>query len=203
MLCLKDVNLSFGEKQVLTNFSYSFEDNKIYVITGPSGCGKSTLLRLACGLLSPTSGSITYGDGTIVNKADKEIFMMHQHYTNFPWKSVIDNVLFPIRLHTIVTEVHKQEAIAMLSKVGLEQSADLYPHELSGGMKQRVALARTLMMKPNMLLMDEPLSALDPKMRLQMQNLIIDLHKETSNTIIMVTHDEDEAIKLANIRIKF
>lgn len=203
MLQVIDANVLFGKKHILKDFSYTFEDNKIYVITGPSGCGKSTLLRLLCGLLHPNSGFVTYEDGTVVDKADREVFMMHQHYTNFPWMTCIDNVLLPIKLFTKITKKHKEEALDMLSKVGLDQSAKQFPHELSGGMKQRVALARTLMIKPKVLLMDEPLSALDPKTRIQMQDLILDLHKATKNTIVMVTHDENEANKMADIRIRF
>lgn len=203
MIVLNNVCLSYGSKKVIKNFSQVFEDNKIYAMTGPSGCGKSTILRMMCGLLKPTSGTVTYGDGQIVKRASNEVFMMHQHYTNFPWMDCLSNVLLPVKLKAKITEENKQEAMRLLEKVGLGSSAKLYPHELSGGMKQRVALARTLIIKPKVLLMDEPLSALDPKTRVEMQDLILNLHKETGNTIVMITHDENEAERMADYRIKF
>lgn len=202
MIALDKVSLTFGKKVIFKEFSYAFEEGKVYMVTGPSGCGKSTMLRLMCGLLEPDTGTVIH-NGKKVHYSDVETFMMHQHYTNFPWMTCVKNVLVPVSLVTKITKEHRSEAITLLDKVGLAQAVDQYPHQLSGGMKQRLALARTLIMKPKVLLMDEPLSALDPKMRLAMQDLILTLHKETNNTIVMVTHDEEEAQRMSDIRIRF
>ncbi len=202
MIEVKNISKSFDKKIILKNYSYSFEDNKIYCLIGESGCGKTTLLRIISGLDRPDKGEVFYNN-TPIKKPSKNIFMMNQSYTNFPWKTCLENVLFPIKLQGQVREEHKKQAIDLLTEVGLEESINHYPYELSGGMKQRLALARTLMIKPEVILMDEPLSALDPSTREKMQDMIIKLHKETQNTIIMITHDHDEAEKMGDIVLKF
>lgn len=197
MINVNSVTVKFGEKTVLNEFSASFEENKIYCILGRSGCGKSTLLRTIAGLLKPTDGEVQYG-GKKITKPNDDIFMMHQSYTNFPWKNCLENVLFPIKLKRKVTNEDQKEALELLVKVGLGEHVDKYPDELSGGMKQRLALARVLMSRPKVILMDEPLSALDDKTRVEMQNLIMGLQKETKNTIIMITHHKGDADKMAD-----
>lgn len=197
MINVNGVTVKFGEKTVLNEFSTSFEENKIYCILGRSGCGKSTLLRTIAGLLKPTGGEVQYG-GKKITKPNDDIFMMHQSYTNFPWKNCLENVLFPIKLKRKVTNEDQKEALELLVKVGLGEHVDKYPDELSGGMKQRLALARVLMSRPKVILMDEPLSALDDKTRVEMQNLIMGLQKETKNTIIMITHHKGDADKMAD-----
>lgn len=201
MIELKNIAIKFENKIIFKNFSYTFEDNTIYCLTGASGCGKTTLLRIISGLLKPNRGIVAY-NGLKIKKPVKNIFMMNQGYTNFPWKNCLNNVLFPTKLTTKITEEHKQQAINLLKEVGLGEYIENYPYELSGGMKQRLALARTLMIKPEVILMDEPLGALDPEMREKMQNLILKLHEETKNTIIMITHDPEEAEKMSNTIIK-
>lgn len=195
MIRLENITIKFGEKTVFDKYNLDIEDKKIHVIIGRSGCGKTTLLRTVAGLLKPDKGRVLY-NCVRIKKPIKDIFMMHQSYTNFPWKTCIENVLFPIRLQTKIADNHREEAKKLLEKVGLYEYADKYPYELSGGMKQRLALARTLMSKPPVLLMDEPLSALDPNTRNAMQNLVLDLHEMTGNTIVMVTHDMEEAKKM-------
>jgi NitT/TauT family transport system ATP-binding protein len=202
MIELKNVYLRFEEKTIFNGYNYTFENNKIYTIMGKSGCGKTTLLRIIAGLLPPTKGEVIYNNEK-VKKQNKNIFMMHQAHVNFPWKTCLDNVLFPIKLQQKVTPEHVQQAITMLEKVDLKGCEKLYPHELSGGMNQRLALARVLVTKPKVILMDEPLSALDFNLRTGMQDLILQLHKETQNTIILVTHDADEGQRLADVQIKF
>ena len=184
-------NLVVGyDKPLLNPITTTFEDNKVYGILGKSGCGKSTLLRTIAGLNKQMSGSIIKNDASVP-------YMMHQRYTNFDWLSCIDNVLIAERKRRGRRGL-KDEAIEVLKKVGLGDYLDRYPTELSGGMQQRLALARVLFAKPKVLLMDEPLSALDDTTREKMQQLILDCHKETQNTILMVTHSVDEAIKMCD-----
>lgn len=184
-------NLVVGyDKPLLNPITTTFEDNKVYGILGKSGCGKSTLLRTIAGLNKQMSGSIVKNDASVP-------YMMHQRYTNFDWLSCLDNVLIAERKRKGRREL-KDEAIEVLKKVGLGDYLDRYPTELSGGMQQRLALARVLFAKPKVLLMDEPLSALDDTTREKMQHLILDCHKETQNTILMVTHSVDEAIKMCD-----
>jgi NitT/TauT family transport system ATP-binding protein len=197
LIKVNNVSKKFDKKIILNNYSRVFEDNKIYSIIGRSGCGKTTLLRIIAGLIEPDTGSVTYNDGKI-DKKMPEIFMMHQHYTNFPWKTCLENVLFPIELKSKVTKEHEMQAVELLKQVGLGENINMYPYELSGGMKQRLSLARILMTKPPVILMDEPMSALDDKTRVKMQDYILELHAETKNTIIMVTHDVDEARKMGD-----
>lgn len=198
MIEVKNISVSYdGKTNIINDFSYNFRDSSITAIVGKSGCGKSTLLRTIAGLLKPTNGEVQYG-GKKITKPNEDIFMMHQSYTNFPWKNCIENVLFPIKLKRKVTNEDHKEALELLVKVGLGEHIEKFPDELSGGMKQRLALARVLMSRPKVILMDEPLSALDDKTRVEMQNLIMQLQKETKNTIIMITHHKGDADKMAD-----
>ena len=184
-------NLVVGYNQPLMKpLNLTFENGHIYGVLGKSGCGKSTLLKTIAKMQRPLSGSIQRND-------NDQIYMMHQRYTNFNWLSCLDNVLIAERNKKKRKEL-KPKAIAVLQQVGLGEYLDRYPTELSGGMQQRLALARVLFVKPNYLLMDEPLSALDDSTRATMQQLIMDVHKETNNTIIMVTHSVEEAHKMCD-----
>lgn len=129
--------------------------------------------------------------------------MMHQHYSNFLWKTCYDNLMFPLKLNKQDTMETSLNVCSLLEKVGLGECITKYPGELSGGMNQRLAFARTLIMKPKVLLMDEPMSALDENTRKIMQNLLLEMHEETKNTIILITHSKDEAKKLSNNIINF
>lgn len=202
MLECRNIWKSFEDKDIIKEYNYVFEDNKIYAITGTSGKGKTTLLRILCGLLKADKGEVLL-DGAKVNKTKGDIYMVHQHYSNFPFKTCVENVLFPISFKRKVTEKDIKEAEYLLKRVGLLSYKDKYPSELSGGMNQRLALARTLMAKPKIILMDEPMSALDKDTRTTMQDLVLEMQKELKNIIIMVTHDENEARKMANHIIKF
>lgn len=186
------------DKPLLKDFTYQF-DCEIYGILGKSGCGKSTLLRTIAGLMYPLDGSILV-DGKPLKKASKnDIYMMHQNYTSFNWLKCIDNILISKKIqHKKITKEDIELAEELLYKVGLYEYKDKYPSQLSGGMKQRLALARTIYVKPNIILMDEPLSALDDVTRSQMQDLILNLHNKANNTIIMVTHSKDEAYRICN-----
>lgn len=182
---------------LLKNFNYEF-DNKIYGILGESGCGKTTLLRTIAGLIKPISGEIKI-NGELVSKPNKNnIYMMHQNYTSFDWMTCLDNVLISKKIKGGITESDEDMAMKMLEKVKLFEHYEKYPRQLSGGMKQRLALARTLFMNPQILLMDEPLSALDPVTRKEMQELILKMHRNINNTIIMITHSEEEAQKMCD-----
>ena len=205
MIQLNEITTGYSrDKPLKKNFSYTFEDNKIYGILGESGCGKSTLLKTIAGLIYPLQGEI-FIDGEILKRADKNnVYMMHQNYTSFDWLTCLDNILIVEKInHRRITDEVKQNALEWLNKVGLKECANKYPKQLSGGMRQRLALARTLYIKPSIILMDEPLSALDEETRTDMQKLILDVHNETKNTIIMITHSKDEAQKMCDVILKF
>lgn len=182
---------------LLKGFSCTFE-NEIYGILGESGCGKTTLLRTIAGLTKPLSGDIII-DGSRIKRANKnDVYMLHQNYTSFDWLTCLDNILIAKRIQGNVTEQDITNAKQMLNAVRLYDHKDKYPKQLSGGMRQRLALARTLFVNPKIILMDEPLSALDAETRSEMQDLILDIHKKTGNTILMVTHSAEEAKKMCN-----
>ena len=190
------------DKPLLKAFNYKF-DAKIYGVLGESGCGKTTLLRTVAGLIKPIGGQVLV-DGNIVTKASKNnIYMMHQNYTSFDWLKCLDNVLIAKKIRGKLEEKDVAEAKKLLSLVGLSESMGKYPKQLSGGMRQRLALARTLFANPDVVLMDEPLSALDSCTRNKMQNLIVEQHQRSNNTIIMVTHSKEEAKKMCDVIIEF
>lgn len=202
MMALHNVSFGYEKEMIFSNYERAFEDNKVYGILGSSGCGKTTLLRLLAGLIKPTKGEVIYQMEQLTSP-HKDICMMHQRYTNFPWLNCLDNVLFGIKAHEKITSEHKQLARKLLKEVGLEKYEAHYPYELSGGMQQRLALARSLMNKPKVLLMDEPLSALDPMLREKMQDLVLEQHHQLKNMIIMVTHSPDEAKRMCDELIQF
>ena len=188
-------NLVVGyDKPLMKPLNYTFDTGKVYGILGKSGCGKSSLLRTIAKLNKPLRG-------TVINEDKSQIYMMHQRYTNFEWLSCLDNVLIAER-NKRKRKASRDSAIEILKRVGLGDYLDRYPTELSGGMQQRLALARVLFVKPKVLLMDEPLSALDDGTRTVMQELILESHKETNSTILMVTHSLDEAEKMCDHIIK-
>ena len=202
MIKLNNITTGYiKDKPLLKDFSYTFE-SKIYGILGQSGCGKTTLLRTIAGLMKPLSGQVFVDDELVTRASKNNIYMMHQNYTSFDWLKCLDNVLIAKKVKGKVDAEDIIKAKKMISLVGLEGNEDKYPKQLSGGMRQRLALARTLFMNPEIILMDEPLSALDSDTRKTMQDLIIEKHKETNNTIIMVTHSIEEAKKMCDIIIE-
>lgn len=188
---------------LLKDYNYKFEDNKIYGIIGESGCGKTTLLRTIAGLTKPLSGTVEINGELIISPNRNDVYMMHQNYTSFDWMNCIENVLISKKIKGNVSIQDRENAISMLNAVKLADHASKYPRQLSGGQRQRLALARTLFMKPQIILMDEPLSALDNTIRKEMQNLIMKLHEETKNIIIMVTHSTEEANRMCDKILKF
>ena len=166
-------------------------------ILGPSGCGKSTLLMMVGGLEAVTKGAITV-DGTPMAGPRTSIGIMFQDSTLLPWKSALDNVLFPIRILKRPLDAHRDGARQLLERVGLDDFANKKPHELSGGMRQRVAICRALVYDPELLLMDEPFSALDAITRDEMNELLLDLWQQYAKTALFVTHSIREAVFLAD-----
>ncbi len=170
---------------------------EIIVFLGPSGSGKSTILKAIAGLLVPTAGEILV-DGTPVVDVGRDRGMVFQAYTSFGWLTVRNNVEYGLKLQGVGRAERRERSSHYLKAVGLDEFADRYPKDLSGGMKQRVAIARTLINRPRIVLMDEPFGALDPQTRWGMQSLLLDVARTEDNTTIFVTHDVSEAVYLAD-----
>jgi len=170
---------------------------EVVVFLGPSGCGKSTILKAVAGLLPPTSGEVLV-EGVSVNAVGRDRGMVFQAYTSFGWLTVRQNVEYGLTLQGVSRSERHERSSRYLKAVGLHEFADQYPKDLSGGMKQRVAIARTLINKPRVVLMDEPFGALDPYTRWEMQGLLLDVSRTEDNTILFVTHDVSEAVYLAD-----
>lgn len=202
MIELKDLTIGYSKSTtLLSNINYTFEDNKIYGILGKSGFGKSTLLKTIAGLQKPLCGEVVINNKVVKNARTSGAYIMFQNYTCFDWLKCLDNVLIAQSVRGKISSQDVENATKWLNAVGLGNDLDKYPTQLSGGMKQRLALARTLFMNPSVVLMDEPLSALDEKTREVMQNLIIEDHKHDKNIIIMVTHSHEEANKVCDVVI--
>jgi ABC-type nitrate/sulfonate/bicarbonate transport system ATPase subunit len=185
---VRDVNLDVKDEPGVGEFR---------VFLGPSGCGKSTILNIVAGLYPPTSGQALQR-GEPITGPGPDRGMVFQSYSSYPWLTVLDNVAFGLMLRGVPREERERTARGWIKKVGLEGSERKYPRQLSGGMRQRVAIARTLAVKPQVILMDEPFGALDVQTRLGMQNLINELWEEIDATILFVTHDIPEAVYLAD-----
>ena len=198
---IKNINKSFDGRgknlSVLEDINMTIDDGQLVCLLGPSGCGKTTLLRLIAGLDQPTSGEII-ANGELVKKPSGDRAVIFQQYSLFPWLTVIQNVTFGLEISGGSKEENIQAAERYLKSVGLLEFKDSYPHELSGGMKQRVAIIRSLLNHSPILLMDEPFSALDMQNRHKLQEQLIGVWKRFENTIVFVTHDVDEAVYLAD-----
>lgn len=184
------------ELQVLDNVSLAIEPGEFVALLGPSGCGKSTLLRLAAGLETPTAGKVLE-DGRPITAPNPDRILVFQDPTLFPWRTVRANVATGLEARGIIRE-REHRIGEVLRLVKLEGFADFYPHQLSGGMAQRAALARALVNDPKLLLLDEPFGKLDSLTRLRMQNELLDLWKSAGFTALLVTHDVEEALLLAD-----
>lgn len=201
VLEVRSLHKSFTERktgrvlEVLSGIDIAVSAGTFTCVVGPSGCGKTTLLRVMCGLEAPTSGEVLL-EGSQAGGPGPERGMVFQEYALFPWRTVERNVEFGLSLKGIPQGEVAASARAQLEVVGLEGYASLYPRELSGGMKQRVAIARTLAVEPKILLMDEPFASLDAQSRNAMQEFLIELWRDTGITIVFVTHSVDEAVFL-------
>jgi NitT/TauT family transport system ATP-binding protein len=202
----RNVTKRFGALTVIRDVTFSVEDlpnkGEFIAILGPSGCGKSTVLRLIAGLRPhhpATEGTVLVG-GKMVEIPGSDRSMVFQDYTSFDNRTVEDNVAFGLECRAMAAAERRELARLWISKVGLNVKRDAakYPSELSGGMRQRVAIARTLILSPRIILMDEPFGALDPTTRLHMQELLVDLWKEAQATVFFVTHSIEEAIYLGD-----
>ncbi len=205
-LSVKNLSVTYigrdGEKtEAVRDVSFDVTDKpdsgEIIVFLGPSGCGKSTILKSIAGLIQPTKGEC-FVDGKLITDVGRDRGMVFQAYTSFAWLTVRKNVEYGLKLQGIEKEKRRELSQKILEEVGLAEFAERYPKDLSGGMKQRVAIARTLINNPRVVLMDEPFGALDPQTRWGMQSLLLKISKNENNTIIFVTHDVSEAVYLAD-----
>lgn len=186
--------------QILKDVSFCINRGEIACILGPSGCGKSTLLRIACGFDKPDKGAVRI-DGSELSGPSADSILIFQDFNQLlPWKTVMENVLYPLKINRIGASEKERESIAVsnLKMVGLEDFRNSYPFQLSGGMKQKAALARALAVKPSVLLMDEPFGSLDALTRHKMQSLLLEIWNKAGVTIVFVTHDVQEAIVLGD-----
>ena len=192
---------NFGQNEVLKNINLEIEKGQLVTLLGPSGCGKSTLLRCLAGLENVTSGRV-YLDGrdiTDVNPKDRDIGMVFQQYSLFPNMTVEQNVAFGLKMKKTEKTVIKEKVKEILEVVGLSDKIKHYPSQLSGGQQQRAALARAIITQPKVLLLDEPLSAIDALLRHSLQIEIRRIQKEMDITAIFVTHDQDEAMVMSDV----
>ncbi|HEY2530863.1 MAG TPA: ABC transporter ATP-binding protein [Xanthobacteraceae bacterium] len=183
----------------LQDISFAVEEGSFVSLVGPSGCGKSTLLQILAGLVPSTSGEVLIDGVRVRQPAPEKISVMFQDATLLPWKRVSENVEFPLEIRGMKPAERRQRAAAMLSLVGLAEFAERYPHELSGGMRQRVSIARALAPDPRIMLMDEPFGALDEQTRIKMGHELLHIWEKTGKTIFFITHSLTEALFLADI----
>jgi len=190
---LRDINL-----EVADEFSSDGKNiGEFRVLLGPSGCGKSTILRLIAGLDFPTGGEVIVS-GAHVEGPGRDRGMVFQKYTSFPWLTVADNIAYGMKINGVPADQRQKTVNKLVKAVGLNGFEHAYPASLSGGMQQRVAIARTLAVRPEVILMDEPFGALDAQTRGDMQELLVHIWEETASTVLFVTHDVEEAIYLAD-----
>lgn len=200
-LTLKQVSHHYFSKnsytKALENISFSVEEGEFISLLGPSGCGKSTLLSIIAGILEQTAGEV-YLEEEPVRKSKMAVgYMLQQDYL-FPWKNILDNILIGPKIHHQDTKEMIERALTLLGEVGLKNVSHLHPNALSGGMRQRAALVRTLINDPKLFLLDEPFSALDFQTKLKLEDLVANLLKNYHKTAILVTHDIGEAIAMSD-----
>ena len=197
---LEGLSRHYGPVVALDHLDLTLEPGELIALLGPSGCGKTTTLRLLAGLEDADTGRITVGgrDITHLSAAKRDMGMVFQAYSLFPHMTVRQNVAFGLRLRKVSAAQRDKRALEMLDLVGLSVQADRYPHQLSGGQQQRVALARALAIEPQVLLLDEPLSALDAKVRAQLRDEIRRIQLDVGITTLFVTHDQEEALAIAD-----
>ena len=197
---IKGVKKTFGKDEILKGVNLNIKKGEFFSILGPSGCGKTTILRMIAGFIKPDEGEILLNNERIdiIDPNKRNVNTVFQNYALFPHMTVFDNVAFPLKIKKVQKDEIEREVLKYLKLVHLEEYKDKFPKSLSGGQKQRVAIARALIGKPDILLLDEPLSALDAKLR---QKLLIELdtiHDEVGITFIFVTHDQTEALSVSD-----
>lgn len=198
---VKNLNLIYqsknSETQALSDISFEIKNEEFISIVGPSGCGKTTLLSIISGLIKPTSGEILI-NGKIPNVKDDNCGYMFQRDNLLPWRNIEKNIFLGLEIKHKVTKTKKEYALKLAEKYGLKEFLKKHPNELSGGMRQRVALIRTLALQPNLLILDEPFSALDYQNRLKLCDDVYSIIKQEKKTAILVTHDIQEAISMSD-----
>ncbi|CAN5509281.1 ABC transporter ATP-binding protein [soil metagenome] len=197
---LKDLTRAYGDVKALDGLNLHLQPGELVALLGPSGCGKTTALRILAGLDEPTTGSVEVDgrDITRVSANKRDMGMVFQAYSLFPHLTVVDNIAFGLKLRGKSKQQRVSRAHEMLELVGLSEHADKFASQLSGGQQQRVALARALAIEPRVLLLDEPLSALDAKVRVQLRDEIRRVQLEVGTTTLFVTHDQEEALAVAD-----
>lgn len=203
ILAVKDVALNYhslrGEVEAIKNLTFSVAEGEFVAIIGPSGCGKTSVLSLIAGLIEATSGEIVLGGEKVTcNRKQRSLGYMLQKDHLFPWRTIEKNAVLPLEISGKTTDENKKYAIDLLNKYGLGDFKKSYPSELSGGMRQRAALIRTLVSKPKLLLLDEPFSALDYQTRLSVCDDVYGIIRSEKKTAVLVTHDLSEAISLSD-----
>jgi len=183
----------------LVDVSFTVREGEFVTLVGPSGCGKSTLLQILAGLIPASSGSVRIDAEEVRGPRPQKIGVMFQDAWLLPWKTAIENVEFPLALRKVPAAERRARALPLLDLVGLRTFAHRYPDELSGGMRQRVAIARCLVQEPRVLLMDEPFAALDEQTRTRMGNELLQIWEKSGGTVVFVTHGLTEAIYLADV----
>ncbi|NWG05542.1 MAG: ABC transporter ATP-binding protein [Chloroflexi bacterium] len=199
-LILSNISKQFGDTYAVRDFNLEVQKGEFVSFLGPSGCGKTTTLRMVAGFESPTNGTITLDGVDITDKApnQRNMGMIFQSYALFPNMTVTQNIAFGLRVRNMSKADVKERVREMVSLVNLEKHVDKYPFQLSGGQQQRVALARALAIRPGVLLLDEPLSALDAKIRVSLRAQIREIQKKLGITAIFVTHDQEEALSISD-----
>ena len=199
LITFDEVGLDFATRRIIHSLSFSISPGEIVSVVGPSGCGKTTLLRLVTGLLRPTRGAVRR-DGQPIEGPAGDVAIVFQDYANalLPWRTVAGNVSLALEAAGIEPTQRPSRIAALLAKVGLGQHADKFPRQLSGGMQQRVQIARCLAQEPAILLMDEPFGALDAMTRQDLQDEMLRLVRDSGTTVLFITHDLEEAIYLSD-----
>jgi iron(III) transport system ATP-binding protein len=199
-ITLEKLGKKFGEVKAVDEVSFKIRDGEFFFILGSSGCGKTTLLRLIAGFYTPEGGSLRFGGSEVNNVPPnrRNTGMVFQNYALWPHMTVFDNVAYGLKVRKMPTDETRREVENILETVRMQEYAQRFPNQLSGGQQQRVALARALVIKPDILLMDEPLSNLDAKLRMELRDEIKRIQRETNVTALYVTHDQKEAMAMAD-----
>lgn len=197
---IDNVTKTFGQTTAVSNFSAELEDGHLICLLGPSGCGKSTLLNMLCGIIPVSQGQIYFDDKDVTKLPpdQRNIGMVFQNYALYPHMTVAENIAFPLEIQKVKKDERKARVEEIAKLVHVDNLLRRYPSELSGGQQQRVAIARAMVKKPQLLLMDEPLSNLDARLRLEMREEIRRIQKETGITTVFVTHDQEEAMSISD-----